>query len=143
MKYCQHCGGEIHEEAVICIHCGRVLQNSASQTTQSGGGSDTLVTIALVFMIINCVATPAIGLIYGLLMLLISVAAAETSAMLIAAILVMVFCCIPLAWTLPLTITVSRRKKNHEPIGMGIKICTLIFVSRIAGILLLCHNDEY
>lgn len=22
MKYCQHCGQEINDEAVVCIHCG-------------------------------------------------------------------------------------------------------------------------
>lgn len=22
MKYCQHCGQEVREEAVVCIHCG-------------------------------------------------------------------------------------------------------------------------
>ncbi len=29
MKYCQFCGNQIDEKAVICVHCGRSLTNSA------------------------------------------------------------------------------------------------------------------
>lgn len=139
MKYCTHCGGEIHDEAVICIHCGRSVQGEAKRNSSSG--SDTLITVAKVFMTIGCVATPAIGLLYGMIML-IAASAALVTELLVAAILIMVFCCLPLAWTLPLTITVYRRSKNHEPISTGIKVCTLLFVNLIAGILLLCANDE-
>lgn len=138
MKYCQHCGGEIHDEAVICIHCGRAIQNSPA-TNKSN--VSTLITIAKVFMIISCVAAPAVGLIYGFILIAIAAAAATTEA-LIAAIILMIGCCLPLAWTLPLTISVNRKSKSHEPIGIAVKICTLLFVNTIAGILLLCANDE-
>ncbi len=23
MKYCQHCGKEVYNDAVVCVHCGR------------------------------------------------------------------------------------------------------------------------
>ncbi len=55
---------------------------------------------------------------------------------------VMGFYLIPLAWCIPMTIEVSNRLKRHEPIGTGLKVCTLIFVNIISGILLLCMNDN-
>lgn len=136
MKYCQYCGGEVHEEAVICIHCGRTIENKPAHKNNS----DTLLTVAKVFMIISCAAYPAIGLLYGFAFI---AAAAAESAMLIGGIAMLIGFCIPLAWTLPMTITVSRKIKEHEPIGTALKICTLLFVNTISGILLLCHNDEY
>lgn len=51
------------------------------------------------------------------------------------------WCLIPLAWTLPMTISYSRKIKAGEPVGVGFKICSLLFVSLIAGILMLCDND--
>ncbi len=49
---------------------------------------------------------------------------------------------IPLAWTIPMTVTVIRRLENHEPIGLAFKICTILFCSVIAGILLLCMDTN-
>ena len=48
---------------------------------------------------------------------------------------------IPLAWCIPITATVFKRFKNGEPVGTGLKICTLLFVNLIAGICLLCIDD--
>lgn len=47
---------------------------------------------------------------------------------------------IPLCWCIPMTIHVYRQIKAKEPISVGFKICTLLFVSVISGILLLCDN---
>lgn len=49
---------------------------------------------------------------------------------------------IPLAWCIPITISIKNRMDNGEPISTGLKVCTLIFVSLVAGILLLCLNDD-
>lgn len=137
MKYCQHCGGEIHEEAVVCIHCGRAVKEVSSNNSSA----KTLIQVAKVFMIISCVAAPAFGLLYGSI-LTIAAAASGTASALIAAIMVMVLCCVPLSWTLPLTLNVIRKQKSNEPIGTGVKVCTLIFVNLVAGILLLCANED-
>lgn len=48
---------------------------------------------------------------------------------------------IPLAWCIPITVTIFKRFKNNEPIRTGLKVCTLIFVNLIAGICLLCMDD--
>ena len=48
------------------------------------------------------------------------------------------FCIIPLCWVIPMTISLNNKMKSGEPISVGFKVCTLIFVNTIAGVLLLC-----
>ena len=48
---------------------------------------------------------------------------------------------IPLAWLIPMTCRVSRRQKDNEKLSTGFKICFLLFVNIVAGILLLCDDE--
>lgn len=48
---------------------------------------------------------------------------------------------IPLAWCLPITISICGKMKRNEPVGTGSKVCALLFVNLIAGILLLCRSN--
>ena len=109
MKYCVYCGAEIHEEAVICVRCGRSVVPIVSQTVAKQQ-DDTLNIIVKVFLILGCVAQ-------GWLLL-------------------------PLAWCLPITISVFRSFRDGKPVGTGMKICALLLVNVIAGICLLCMNDD-
>lgn len=109
MKYCVHCGSEIHEEAVICVHCGRNVE-TAKPVSAKNTDDDTMATVIKVFLIIGCIAQ-------GWLLL-------------------------PLAWCLPITISVFNAFRDKRPIGTGLKVCTLLFVNLIAGICLLCMNDD-
>ena len=45
---------------------------------------------------------------------------------------------IPLAWCIPITVSIFRKLNSGEEIGTGLKVCALLFVNMIAGILLLC-----
>ena len=49
---------------------------------------------------------------------------------------------IPLAWCLPMTITYNKKIEQGESISVGFKVCCLLFVSAIAGILMLCDNEN-
>lgn len=49
---------------------------------------------------------------------------------------------VPLAWCLPITISICNKMKNNEPVGTGLKVCALLFVNLIGGILLLCRSDD-
>lgn len=106
MKFCQKCGKEIIDEAVICPGCGCAV----SDAKKENGGNDGLAVASKIFLIIGCIAQ-------GWLLL-------------------------PLAWCLPITISVCKRMKNNEPVGTGLKVCSLLFVSMIGGILLLCRSDD-
>ncbi len=48
---------------------------------------------------------------------------------------------IPLVWCIPMTVSVFKSLKNGNPIGVGMKLCTLLFVNTIAGICMLCKKD--
>ena len=52
------------------------------------------------------------------------------------------FAIIPLAWCIPMTVIYCRKIKNGEPVGLGFKICSLLFVSLIAGILMLIDGEK-
>lgn len=103
-----------------CTHCGSEVLDEAEicvncgcrvESQRKNSENSTLGTIAKVFMII---ATVLLGL--------------ST-------------CGMGLAWGIPMTISVCRKIDNNQPISVAMKVCTLIFVSIIPGILLLCMND--
>lgn len=49
---------------------------------------------------------------------------------------------IPLCWTIPMTVIYCRAVKENRPVSIAFKICSLLFVSQIAGILMLVDNDN-
>jgi hypothetical protein len=68
--------------------------------------------------------------------------AVASKVFLILACIVSCIILIPLAWCLPITITICNRMKHNKPVGIGLKICAFLFVSNLAGILLLCRSDD-
>ncbi len=121
MKYCPKCGRELDDEAVMCTACGEMLEEK--QDNRNKG----LITAIKVFLIIACVTAP-----FGSL----------TMSSTIELIISLIVGLLPLAWCIPMTIIIFRKLKNNEPIGTALKVCTLIFVSLIAGIMLLCLKDN-
>lgn len=51
------------------------------------------------------------------------------------------FAILPLAWCIPMTVVYFNKVKNNEKVGIGFKVCSLLFVSLIAGILMLCDEE--
>ncbi len=49
---------------------------------------------------------------------------------------------VPLCWTIPMTVKYWRDVAYHRPTSVAFKVCSLFFVNVIAGILMLCDNDE-
>ncbi len=49
---------------------------------------------------------------------------------------------IPLAWCLPITISICGKMNRGEKVGTGLKVWALLLVSLIGGTLLLCRSDE-
>ena len=50
------------------------------------------------------------------------------------------FALIPLIWCIPMTIHVYKAYKGEEDLSVGFKVCVLLFVNLIGGILLLCDD---
>ena len=110
--FCSKCGTELLDEAVICTKCGCLTNNQSPKP------------------IINQKSSKQGGL--------------KTAAkvfMIISCVLMGLYL-LPLLWVLPMTIVYCNKVNNKEPIGVGFKICILLFVNMIAGILLLCDSDD-
>lgn len=112
--YCRQCGKELVETAVVCPNCGSPTANfdNAKKANKVEKGSYDKNGLKDVAKILMIICTVVSG-----------------------------FAIIPLAWCLPMTISYSRKVQNKEPISLGFKICILLFVSRIAGILLLVDDE--
>ena len=111
MKYCVHCGEQIHDEAVICVKCGRSVEQSMALVSQRvQPKDDTMRVVIKVFLILGCISQ-------GWLI-------------------------VPLAWCLPITISIFNSFRDNRPVSTGMKVCALLFVNMIAGICLLCMNEN-
>ena len=51
------------------------------------------------------------------------------------------FALIPLAWMIPMTIKYSKSIRENKPVSTDFKVCALIFVNVIAGVLMLVDED--
>ncbi len=127
MKYCSHCGAQLTDDSVFCFSCGKAVGEVVNQTNEGNvqkpatpnpaqqqrtKDNETMKQIISVFLILACV--------------------------------VMGICTfgIGLAWCIPMTISIRDRMRRCVPVGVALKVCTLLFVSTVAGILLLCLDDE-
>ena len=129
MKYCSKCGSEIADEAVVCPKCGCAVDNV--KTSSSGNG---IKTATKVFLVLSCVSSCIMTLIYFICAM---VAIADGSGGLFFTYLLL---SLPSFWVVPMTISYFSKVKNGEILGTGFKVCTLIFVNIVAGILMLCDN---
>lgn len=105
MKFCQYCGREIADKAIICPGCGCSIAEE-----KESGKNDGLAIASKIFLILGCV----------------------TQSWLL----------LPLAWCLPITISIFKKINNNEPVGTGLKVCALLLVNLVGGILLLCRSDN-
>lgn len=148
--YCVHCGKEISEEAVICPCCGKIVNEKkiAEVVSQQGnqigivnekkltltdteperGKPTTLAIVAKVFMIIGCV--------------FVTLYSASACAVAFESLWGFILGLYPLAWCLPMTLNYCSKVKNREEVSVAFKICALLFVNLIAGILMLCDRDN-
>ena len=113
--FCRYCGTEVKDEDVFCSKCGKRLQETA-QTIQQNVSQKTQKQ--------DNDLTTAIKI------------------LMIVACVFMGFYLIPLAWSIPMTINYFKKVKSGEKVSTGFKVCVLLFISTIAGILLLCQNEN-
>lgn len=116
MKYCSYCGTQLTDDAAFCSQCGKPVNGAAQGYGQAvqpvrQNDNETMKSVINVFLILACV--------------LMGIATFG----------------IALAWCIPMTLSIRERMKTRVPVGIALKVCTLLFVSQIAGILLLVLND--
>jgi len=115
MKYCPKCGAEMADDARFCPKCGAeyIVQNANTEMV-TGQVQTQSDTLKTAAKVFMVIGTVVLGLCTW----------------------------IALAWCLPMTITYFDKVKKGEPVGTGFKVCCLLFVSLIAGIIMLCDNDN-
>ena len=113
-KFCIHCGAEVHPQAVVCVHCGRSLAETpnANKTTSSSNSDTSDIMKTLI----------KVFMILGI----VSVAWAV----------------IPLIWCIPMFLKVNKYLNGEETLSTGYKVCVLLFVNIIAGVLLLVDDKH-
>ncbi|MBQ9266080.1 MAG: zinc-ribbon domain-containing protein [Bacilli bacterium] len=110
-KYCSNCGAELHENDSFCASCGAKIDNNQIYMGDSKKKEEGKKTLRTVALVFMIINTVIFG-----------------------------FALIPLAWMIPMCIHVNEKLKTGEEISIGFKICTLLFCSTIAGILLLVDD---
>lgn len=120
MKYCQYCGAEVSDDAIYCSKCGAKIgpQNHESNnyTVASANSSNS-----------EKKSDSICGTIAFVFMVLTCVAFG--------------FAIIPLAWMIPMTVSYYNHLQKREPVSVGFKVCILIFVNIISGVLLLVDEN--
>lgn len=154
MKNCVYCGEEIEDGADVCPNCGGKVGDGASvgETTKR----DIILTRAAeILMIIACAISFIAGIIFlimaivgvanGVYFLEFDVSEADKelieSAYIAACVTVAIVGLVPLAYGIPMTVHVFKADKEGKPLSTAFKVCTLILMSVIPGILLLLRNE--
>lgn len=124
MKYCKFCGTQLNDDAAFCSNCGRACEPLPAQQTQT--------------------ATPAQQVPVQ------APARTEPSGIKIAAKIFMILGCvasaflflIPLCWTIPMTVHYCNALRTGQRVSAGFKVCVLLFLNTIAGILLFLEEED-
>ncbi|MBQ7579161.1 MAG: zinc-ribbon domain-containing protein [Clostridia bacterium] len=126
MKYCSKCGEQVSDDASFCSKCGANVNSNNNETIKvdpqqtssanynNSGNMAQESTLTTVAKAFMIVGCVVMGLAY----------------------------LIPLAWCIPMTVVYFNKVKNNEQIGTGFKVCCLLFVSLVAGICMLCDNQN-
>lgn len=127
MSYCPHCGNEVHDEAIICVKCGCAIKPLQEE-------NNDIPTIAKILMILTLIGYACCGLSAGLYV--------GVFVIWYIGLAMGLGFSLPIIWGIPMTIHLCKKIKNNEPISKSFKIWTLLTVSIVAGIILLCdHNN--
>ncbi len=115
MKYCTKCGTQLVDEAIVCTGCGCSVATITSPNTAM---SPTVTRQAE------------------------SGTTTAAKVFMVIGTIIMGLYIIPLAWCIPMTVSYFKKVKNNLPISTGFKVCSLLFVSMIGGILMLCDKEH-
>lgn len=110
-KFCVHCGAEVNPQAVVCVHCGCGIPGTNAARTFSSSSDSSDIMKTLIKVF------TLIGVVAN------------------------AFALIPLIWCIPMYQKVNRYLKGEETLTTGFKVCVLLFVNVIAGILLLVDEN--
>lgn len=114
MKYCQNCGAEMDDNDVFCGVCGAKIDDG---TNCRQNQTQTVVTFK----------DDTMSTVIKVFLVLSCISAG--------------FSIIGLAWCIPITVSIFNSLNEGRKISTGMKVCTLLFIGLVPGILLLCSDD--
>lgn len=110
-QYCAHCGEEVNANAVVCLKCGCAI-TPTTYKSENQSVSKKDDSLKLLIKIFMIIGCISIG-----------------------------WTLIPLLWCIPITISVFNSINANEPITTGMKVASLICVSLVAGVIMLCDDN--
>ena len=159
-KFCSYCGAEVLPQAVVCPKCGCAI-NKQEVTKNKSGKAKALQGTAKAFMFVSV----GFCILYAIIMAVVSIYFnylgdsvtllegymegypeyldyVDSCKLMSVIYLVLGFVfLLPLIWITIMIKHYFKATRNQEPVGVGFKVCTLIFVSLVAGILMLCDTS--
>ncbi len=123
------CGSQLTDESVICTNCGCLVQIATEKKNAS-----SLKTVAKIFLILSCAAC-GVAFLSSLFCMFLGLNWLRYAA------IISVIYLIPLAWAIPMTVHYWKAVKNNRPVDTAFKVCTLLFINTVSGILMLCDKD--
>lgn len=145
-KFCNHCGNQVLREAVMCPQCKQDL--SIHGAAANGKILQVLAKVFMVMGIVACIVISIFFLVAATTLNEVGLADSFLSSSINLTLLTRIyFICsvlalLPLFYLIPMTVYYFKATKNKRPVGMAFKVCTLLFVNMIAGILMICDNTE-
>jgi NADH:ubiquinone oxidoreductase subunit 5 (subunit L)/multisubunit Na+/H+ antiporter MnhA subunit len=171
MKYCPKCGTELADESAYCSKCGAwqyveaqpgasYQQANQNPPQQKPPYNKAVATVNKVLLIIMC-AVLCLILVFAIVCTAFSIAWFDefesefnkpSGELEDPRAVFWMFCTIyavymwiagiRLAWCLPMTLHYIKKNKANVPTSMAFKICTLIFVNLLVGVLMLCCEQN-
>lgn len=114
---CRNCGKEIPNNSHFCPECGNEVNTSSPATFTPASTSNSKEEV-----------NAGLDIAIKIFMIIVCILLAS--------------CIIPFCWCIPMTVSAFKSIDNHKKIGTGMSICTLLFVSVIAGILMLIRDND-
>lgn len=119
MKYCTRCGKQIEDNDEFCPYCGAKTDSTgpsmAQATTENSSNKEEkqMNTLELIAFIFMIISCVS---------------------------------CVPfligLCWMIPMTVIYYKSVKERKPVSVAFKVCTLLFVNLISGILMLVDDEK-
>ncbi len=156
MRTCIYCGEKNFDTNTTCSRCGQAIyeKNSVFYTQAKQSGSrpispnttlkeSALCTIIKVLMVFISVATSIAFLLLISSIIAISILEGTLDSFIVGELTVYLILSFPFA-LIAVCMTRSYFKKiaNYEHIGIGFKICTILFIGILPGILMLCDTED-
>ena len=115
MKYCAKCGASCQDDARFCEKCGhefeKPIQGEVVDNKKKSSSPTTNEVLSVIALVLMIISTVLMG-----------------------------FALIPLLWCIPMTLHYNKLREKKQKPTLGFAICSLIFVSVFAGIIMIVQS---